>query len=98
MARQKLCIGVDIGASSVKLCQIRKTSKGLVLEHFGIVPLPSETVVDGALMNSARVVDAVQELIARHRVRSRQVALSISGHSVIIKKIPLPHMTRAELE
>lgn len=98
MAREKLCVGVDIGASSVKLCQIKKTSRGLVLEKFGTLALPSETVVDGALMNSARVVEALQELMQSQKVKHKQVALAISGHSVIIKKIPLPQMTRQELE
>lgn len=94
----KLCVGIDIGASSVKLCQLKKSKRGILLEHFGMVPLPSETIVDGAMMNSARVVDAIQELVASHRVKNKQAALSISGHSVIIKKIPLPQMSREELE
>ncbi len=98
MAREKLCVGIDIGTSSVKLCQLRRKKSGLVLEHFGHAPLPPETVVDGALMNSARIVDAILELIAAHRVKHKQAALAISGHSVIIKKIPMPQMSRAELD
>lgn len=98
VAREKLCVGIDIGASSIKLCQLKKSKKGFTLEHFGMIPLPPEAVVDGALMNSARIVDAIQELVASHRIRHRQVALSVSGHSVIIKKIPLPQMSRDELE
>src|SRR5947208_486873 len=98
MAREKLCVGIDIGASSVKLCVLKRKKTGLELEAFGHVPLPSETVVDGALMNSARVVEAIQELLASHRIKQKQAALSVSGHAVIIKKIPLPQMTREELE
>ena len=98
MAREKLCVGIDIGASAVKLCQLKKTAKGTTVEAFGRVELPSDTVVDSALMSSARVVDAIVELIEVHRIKRKQVALSVSGHSVIIKKIPLPQMTRAELE
>ncbi len=98
MAKEKYCIGIDIGASSVKLCQLKATKHGLALERFGVVPLPSETIVDGALMNSARVVDAIQELIAAHKIRQKHAAIAVSGHSVIIKKIPLPQMTREELE
>ena len=94
MAREKLCVGIDIGASAVKMCHLKKTKRGLVLQGYGQVPLPSETVVDGALMNSARVVDAIMELIESHRIKHKQVALSVSGHSVIIKKIPLPQMSR----
>ncbi|MEM6731629.1 MAG: type IV pilus assembly protein PilM [Myxococcota bacterium] len=98
MAREKLCVGIDIGASAIKLCQLKKTKKGFVLEHFGMLPLPPEAVVDGALMNSARIVEAIEELMASHRIKHKQVALSVSGHSVIIKKIPLPQMSREELE
>jgi type IV pilus assembly protein PilM len=98
MAREKLCVGIDIGASSVKLCQLKKKKGSFQLAAFGQVPLASETVVDGALMNSARVVEAIQELVRSHRIKNKQVALSVSGHAVIIKKIPLPQMTREELE
>ncbi|OGQ87422.1 MAG: pilus assembly protein PilM [Deltaproteobacteria bacterium RIFOXYA12_FULL_58_15] len=98
MAREKLCVGIDLGASSVKLCQLKRTKTGYALLNFGLVPLPSEAVVDGALMNSPRIVEAIQELMAAHRIKNKHVALSISGHSVIIKKIPLPQMSAAELQ
>lgn len=94
----KMCIGVDIGASSVKLCQLKAAKGSYLLQNFGMVPLPSEAVVDGALMNSPRIVEAIQELVAAHRIKHKQVALAVSGHSVIIKKIPLPQMTPEELE
>lgn len=97
MAKDKLCIGIDIGASSVKLCQLRQSKTGYALERFGMVPLPTDTIVDGALMNSARIVEAIQELVASNRVKHRQVAIAISGHAVIIKKIPLPQMSPEEL-
>lgn len=98
MARDKLCVGIDIGASAVKLCQLRSTKKGYQLENFGMVALPSEAIVDGALMNSARVVEAVQELIAAHKIKNKQVAISVSGHSVIIKKIPMAQQSAEDLE
>ena len=98
MAREKYCVGIDIGASSVKLCQLKASKQGFALVNFGLVPLPSEAVVDGALMNSPRIVEAIQELIAAHKIKNRHVAMSVSGHSVIIKKIALPQMTREELE
>ncbi len=98
MARAKHCIGIDIGASAVKLCQLKAVKNGYSLQHFGLVPLPSEAVVDGALMNSPRIVEAIQELVAAHKIRNKHVALAVSGHSVIIKKIPLPQMTPEELE
>ncbi len=98
MARQRLCVGVDIGASSIKLCQLRRGPSGLTVECFATAPLPQETIVDGAVMNAARLVDTLTRLIKDHKIKNRRAALSVSGNSVIIKKIPLPKMTQAELE
>jgi type IV pilus assembly protein PilM len=49
-------------------------------------------------MNSAAVVQAIQELVAEQRVKAKEVAIGIRGHSVIIKKISLPRMSQDELD
>jgi len=91
-------VGLDIGSNSVKAVELKKTKKGYQLIHFGILPLPSEAIVDGALMNSNAVVDAINELFQKEKIKTKEVATSLSGHSVIIKKIRLPQMTEEELE
>jgi type IV pilus assembly protein PilM len=98
MARDRFCLGIDIGASSVKLCKLRQSKRSFYLEQFGLEPLPSETVVDGALINSARVVEAITTLLQRHHIKSKQTAIAVSGHSVIIKKISMPKMSKQELD
>ncbi|MEQ8273395.1 MAG: type IV pilus assembly protein PilM [Deltaproteobacteria bacterium] len=99
MAKGKLAVGLDIGSGSVKLCHLKPAKRGnYQLQSFGMVQLPPEAIVDGALMNSTAVVDAVQELFASQKIRHKEVATSVSGHSVIIKKINLPQMTPEELE
>ncbi len=95
---QKNCIGLDIGSSSVKCVQLKETGKGLQLVNFGIEALPLQTIVDGAIMNQAALVDAVRNLRATLRLGNSDVATAISGHSVIIKKIKVPEMTREELD
>jgi type IV pilus assembly protein PilM len=91
-------VGLDIGSNSVKACELKKTKRGYQLAHFGMLPLPSEAIVDGALMNSNAVVDAINELFQKEKIKTKEVATSLSGHSVIIKKIRLPQMTEEELE
>jgi type IV pilus assembly protein PilM len=92
------CVGLDIGSSSVKVVQLKETSKGYQLINFGIEPLPPQTIVDGAIMNQTAVVDAIRSLKNALKLKVRDVATAISGHSVIIKKIKLPPMTPEELE
>jgi type IV pilus assembly protein PilM len=98
MAKSKLALGLDIGSSSVKLVQLREKKGGYALQAFATAKLPPETIVDGALMNSAAVVQAIQELVAEHGVKAREVAIGVRGHSVIIKKISLPRMSQEELD
>lgn len=93
----KNCIGLDIGSSSVKAIELKETSKGMVLQSFGIEPLPSQTIVEGAVMDQNALVDAIRRLRARVGLRGKQVATAVAGNSVIIKKIQVPPMTREEL-
>ncbi|MBN2362260.1 MAG: type IV pilus assembly protein PilM [Deltaproteobacteria bacterium] len=98
MAKSKLSVGLDIGTSTIKLCQLKENKGHYALQTFGMIALPPEAIVDGALMNSTAIVDAIRELFQSQNVKNKEVAISISGHSVILKKIPLPVMTPEELE
>ena len=102
MAKGKLAIGLDIGSTSVKMIQLKEQRRrGQVvyaLQSFGMKPLPPEAIVDGALMNSTAIVQATQELVSELRIKQKEVAIGVSGHSVIIKKISIPRMTQEELE
>jgi type IV pilus assembly protein PilM len=96
MSEGKNLIGVDIGSSSIKVCEIKEGRKGArSLARFGFHPLPSQSIVDGHIMNSGAVVEGLEKLF--HKQRRRDVALRVSGHSVIIKKVTMPLMTTEEL-
>lgn len=91
-------LGLDIGSHSIKAVELKKGKGGSwKLEKFGLHKLPPETIVDGAIMNTSAVVEGIRDLVARHKIRSREVITAISGHSVIIKKITLPAMSDEEL-
>ncbi len=102
MAKGKLALGLDIGSTSVKMILLKEQRKrgevGYALQSFGMKPLPPEAIVDGALMNSTAIVQALQELMGELKVKGKEVAIGVSGHSVIIKKIQMPRMTQEELE
>ena len=95
MAKQ--IIGLDIGSSSVKVVQLKRTKKGLELQAFGMEPLMPQTIVDGTVMDQAAVVEAIRSLWARLRLKSKDVAVAVAGHSVIIKKIAVAKMSAADL-
>jgi type IV pilus assembly protein PilM len=96
MARN--CVGLDIGSSSIKAVQVKKGKRGIELVAFGMQPLMPQTIVDGTIMDQGAVVEAIRTLWSRLKIRQKEVAIAIAGHSVIIKKINVPPMSPAELE
>jgi type IV pilus assembly protein PilM len=96
--KQKDVIGIDIGSSSVKLVQLKDLKGSYQLLNIGIVPLPPEAIVDNTLIDSSSIVSAVKNLVTSLGLKVKDVACSISGNSVIIRKIVLPAMPVEELE
>lgn len=95
MAKQ--CIGLDLGSSSIKAVQIKRSKRGVQLLAFGMEPLLPQTIVDGTIMDQGAVVDAIRTLWSRLKLRQKEVAIAIAGHSVIIKKLNVPPMNSVEL-
>jgi type IV pilus assembly protein PilM len=96
--KSKGIVGLDIGSSSIKLVGLKPTKVGYELTNFRMAPLPPDVIVDGAIIDSAVVADAIREIIAQENIKTKDVVTSISGNSVIVKKIKLPMMTEEELE
>jgi len=95
---KKEIVGIDIGSSSVKLVQLREVKGGHQLVNLGLAQLPPEAIVDNAIMDSSAVVQAIRSLVESQKVKTKNVATSVSGHSVIIRKVQLPIMTEEEME
>ncbi len=96
--RKKQIVGCDVGSSSVKLVELKLLKNGeFQLQHAAIAELSPEAIVDGAIMDSSLVVEAVSRLISENGIKNQNFGGSLSGHSVIIKKIQLPAMSREEL-
>ena len=90
-------VALDIGSTFIKLVQLKGSNKNYQLVKFGMVPLPPEVIVEGAVMDAGRVVEAIKELLAAQKVTTKEVVISVSGSSVIIKRVSVADMTDEEL-
>jgi oligopeptide/dipeptide ABC transporter ATP-binding protein len=59
--------------------------------------VPPDAIVDGAIIDGSAVADAIKRLFENKAFKSKEVAASLSGNAVIVKKISLPVMTEGEL-
>jgi type IV pilus assembly protein PilM len=96
--KSKNLVGLDIGSSAIKLVELKDAKGGgYRLVKTGLETLSPEAIVDGAIMDASLVVDTVNRIVSSLGVRNNDFGTSLSGHSVIIKKISLPTMSAEEL-
>jgi type IV pilus assembly protein PilM len=94
----KELIGLDIGSSAIKLAHVKPVGVEFRVRKFGVFPLPADAIVDGAIMDHVSVIEGIKTALRELNVKEKEVATSLSGHSVIIKKVVLPTTTPEELE
>ncbi len=97
LRRNKSLIGLDIGSSAVKAIELKPEGKGHRVAAIAVEPVPADSIVDGAIIDSGAVANAVRRIFARKQFRGKEVAASLSGSSVIVKKISVPQMSDHEL-
>ena len=98
MGEGKNLVGLDIGASSIKVVQLKEKAKRFSVVRYAYAPLPPQTIVDGHIMNSSVVTETLQRLFKDARIAQKEVAIGVYGQSVIVRKITVPMMTAEELE
>ncbi len=95
---QKKVVGVDIGASSVKLISLSRIKGGYHLESLGIAPLPKDCIVDGEIYNIGGVSNVLRELVNASKVKGANAFTGVFGSGVVVKRIKVPIMSKEELE
>ncbi len=93
----KSIVGLDIGSSSIKAVELKKSRNGVEVAHMAMEPLSSDIVVDSMIVDSGSVASAITKIFSESGIKTRAVATSVSGHSVIVKRIPMASMTDQEL-
>jgi len=94
----KELIGLDIGSSAIKLAHVKPVGVEFRVKKFGVYPLPPDAIVDGAIMDHVSVIEGIKTALRELKEKEKEIATSLSGHSVMIKKVVLPTTTPEELE
>jgi type IV pilus assembly protein PilM len=95
--KPKALVGLDIGSSAVKAVELKASGKGYRVTAFGTEPVPPDSIADGAIIDASAVADSIRRLFDSRGIKTKEVAASLSGNAVIVKKISVPIMTDAEL-
>jgi type IV pilus assembly protein PilM len=93
----KSIVGLDIGSSCIKAVELKKAKGEIQVSTLGVEPLAADIVVDSMIVDSGSVSGAISKIFNEHKIKSKLVATSVSGHSVIVKKITTQTMSDGEL-
>ncbi len=91
-------IGLDIGSQSIKAAVISETTKGSSLERFGVAEIAPGLIEDGAIKDAEQVADTIRQLFKNYNFKGTNVAISVGGYSVIVKKINVQTMPEEQLQ
>jgi type IV pilus assembly protein PilM len=91
-------VGLDIGSRSVKLAEISESKNGLKLKRFGMADIPAGAIEDGAISDPETAAGIIRQLFKSTNVKETNVAVSIGGYSVIVKKINVQTMPEEQLQ
>ncbi len=91
-------VGLDVGSSSVKMVEVDRSKRGFELVFAGLSSLPDGAVVEKSIKRADAVGMAVSALHKVSKSKTKSVATSLAGKSVIIKQVTMASMTDAQLE
>jgi len=91
-------VGLDIGSRSIKAAEIIETKRGLSLKRFGIVDIAHGAIEEGTINDAETVAESIKQLFKSYNIKESNVAVSIGGYSVIVKKISVQTMDEEKLQ
>ncbi len=101
IGRQNQLVGLDIGSYAIKAAELSRKTKGgtdfFAVNKIGYEILPRDAIVEGTIMDTAAVAETIKLIFEENKISTKNVVISVSGNSVIIKKLSLPAMDKEEL-
>jgi type IV pilus assembly protein PilM len=96
--KSKPVVGIDVGSSAVRAVELTKSKTGYQITGFAYESLSPDSVVDGAIMDSRSVANAIKRILTSGNFKAKATAAGVSGHSVIVKRVVLPVAAEKDIE
>lgn len=80
-------VGIDIGNTAVKVCQVSGSKGKLKLDKFGSHPLSEAAIIDHEIAKPEEVMEAIQAAMADAGISSKSVTIGIGGNNTMTKRM-----------
>lgn len=96
--RGKDLVGVDLGSNSIKVVQLKGSSKKWSLHKWGIAQVESTETKISPQEKAESYAHALKGLLSKEGITTKNVATSVSGNSVIVRYVKFPKLSIQDLE
>jgi type IV pilus assembly protein PilM len=97
-------IGLDIGATEVRLAEVEFSNKGAAasgsgtLTSFATAPLPRGAVQAGEIVDVSAVGSAIKKAVSSASFSTKEVILGVGSAGVVVREIDLPELPMNQLK
>jgi type IV pilus assembly protein PilM len=99
--KTKKIVALDIGSFGLKLIELKAKKKGkettFELAAMAYEPVPYQSIVEGSIMDSTAVADAIQHVFIESKTKTNDISFGVSGSSVIVKRIDVQRLNPNEM-
>ncbi len=96
--KPKTLTGLDLGSNSIKLVKLEENNGSYSLDALGIKEISTDVMVEDEIKDKDTLIFHIQSLMDQVDVKTKDVAISISGHGVITDKITMDKKAGDEAE
>lgn len=91
-------LGIDIGAHSIKVCELSGSTSNIKVERFGVFTLSEAAIIEDEVQKPDEVAQGIIETLKKANINSKQVCLGLSGPNTMTKRLSTPEGTKEEIE
>jgi type IV pilus assembly protein PilM len=91
-------VGLDIGAHSIKVCEISGSPGKLKVERFGVFTLSEAAIIEDEVQKPDEITEGVVEVLKQANIRSKTVCMGLFGPNTMTKRLNTPEGTKEEIE
>ena len=90
--------GIDIGAHSIKVCEVSGSPKKFKVEKFGSFILSEAAIIEDEFQKPSEISEGLLEAIKRAGIKSKVGCLGLYGPNTMTKRLNVPEGSKEEIE
>lgn len=90
-------IGLDIGSSSIRAVEVRRTKDEHILSNFGEILLPPGIVVGGVPRDPVSITSALKQLWAACKFDTKKVMLGVTNPQLMVREMSVSNLPAKQM-